>query len=114
MIPRSGDDAARTAGWRKIEEIDGALAAGRLGEDGWYDAARAVLEDAYLATDDPYAQSGMRADATRWERGRRPIAEGINRNGTFLDVGCANGLLMESIVGWVAADGHHVEPYGLD
>lgn len=56
----------------------------------------------------------MRADATRWERGRRPIAEGINRNGTFLDVGCANGLLMESIVGWAAAAGHHVEPYGLD
>ena len=45
---------------------------------------------------------------------RRPVTVPINRNGTFLDVGCANGLLMESVVQWAAEDGHAIEPYGLD
>ncbi len=34
--------------------------------------------------------------------------------GTFLDVGCANGLLMESIVTWCAERGLRVEPSGID
>lgn len=83
-------------------------------EDAWYAAVGKRLETAYLASDDPFAQSGMRADAARWERGRRPIVTAIDRDGTFLDVGCANGLLMESVVAWAARDGHRVEPSGLD
>jgi SAM-dependent methyltransferase len=42
------------------------------------------------------------------------IADAINRAGTFLDVGCANGYLMESIVRWSAERGYRLEPYGLD
>jgi hypothetical protein len=38
----------------------------------------------------------------------------VDRDGTFLDVGCANGLLMESVAAWAAGDGFRVEPYGLD
>lgn len=56
----------------------------------------------------------MRADAGRWERGRRPIAAALHRSGSLLDVGCANGVLMESIARWAAEAGHDVEPYGLD
>ncbi len=108
------DDAARVEGRRTIESLDRSLAAGELSEADWYDGARAVLEGAYLATDDPYRQSGMRADAARWERGRRPIVTSVDRDGTFLDVGCANGLLMESVAAWAAEAGHRLEPYGLD
>jgi SAM-dependent methyltransferase len=83
-------------------------------EDAWYAAVGERLATAYLATDDPFAQSGMRADAARWERGRRPIVAAIDRDGTFLDVGCANGLLMESVATWAEEAGYRVEPYGLD
>ena len=38
----------------------------------------------------------------------------ISGGGTFLDVGCANGLLMESVAAWCAERGLAVEPYGVD
>jgi 2-polyprenyl-3-methyl-5-hydroxy-6-metoxy-1,4-benzoquinol methylase len=47
-------------------------------------------------------------------RARRPIVSAIDRDGTLLDVGCANGLLMESLAAWAWEEGYRVEPYGLD
>jgi hypothetical protein len=38
----------------------------------------------------------------------------VNRDGTFLDVGCANGHLMECSVTWLAEPGVSIEPYGLE
>lgn len=70
-----------------------------------------VYEAHYLASGTPYGQSGKGGGEADWEEGRRPIARAIDRDGTFLDIGCANGLLMESIVRWSE---HEVEPYGLD
>jgi len=63
----------------------------------------------YLATDDPRLQSGFRGSAERWRAARSLITTAIERPGTFLDVGCANGLLMESVAQWAG-----VEPYGVD
>lgn len=83
-------------------------------EQSWFDAQREAHEAAYLAAADPRGQSGFWRDAVAWERCRRPIAAAIHRPGAFLDVGCASGLLMESVVRWVAEVGHAVEPYGLD
>lgn len=83
-------------------------------DEEYYARIQRLLEDVYLAADNPVAQSGLRGDLARWERLRRPIAEGIDRDGTFLDIGCANGLLLESLVPWAAARGFAVEPYGLD
>ena len=37
--------------------------------------------------------------------------EAIDRDGSFLDVGCANGYLLESIVRWSE---RRIEPFGLD
>jgi len=70
-----------------------------------------VYEEHYLAADDPRAQSGFGGDEARWEAARRSIAEAIDRPGSFLDVGCANGYLLESLVRWSR---HLLEPYGLD
>ena len=71
-------------------------------------------ESKYLASSDPRVQSGFGRDAIDWERFRRPIADAIDRDGSFLDVGCANGLLMESVAVWGRDDGHTIEPYGLE
>ena len=68
-------------------------------------------ERQYLAAADARGQSGFRGDAARWERARRPMLEAVHRPGTFLDVGCANGLLMESVHAWSNGE---LEPYGLD
>ena len=80
----------------------------RLGDKAW---PAEIYELHYLADGDPYRGSGHSGDARTWEVGRRPIVAAIHRLGTFLDVGCANGLLLESIVRWSE---HAVEPYGLD
>jgi hypothetical protein len=68
-----------------------------------------AIEAAYLAADDPRGGSGFHGDAERWERLRRPIVTAVDRDGAFLDVGCANGHLLESVVAWAAADGHRIE-----
>ena len=83
-------------------------------EAAWFAAVREGLESAYLASDDPYEQSGTSSDATSWERRRRPITAAIDRDGTFLDVGCANGLLMETVTTWASEEGNAIEPYGVD
>ena len=88
---------------------------GSPGDDGaFYDEVRSLLEESYLGADDPRGGSGFRGDAGRWERARRPMVSAIDRDGTFLDVGCANGLLMEGVVAWAGEDGRRIEPYGLD
>ena len=83
-------------------------------DDAHYARTRDLLEVPYLEAEDPRGGSGFRGDAERWERARRPISTAVDRDGTFLDVGCANGLLMESLVGWVRDRGYEIEPYGLD
>ena len=79
--------------------------------DAWFAGMAAIFDAAYLEGDTPRAQSGFGGDAARWEAGRRPIAEAIDCDGSFLDIGCANGHLVESIVHWSP---HRIEPYGLD
>lgn len=83
-------------------------------DEAFYRRTRDLLEEAYLGADDPRGGSGFRGDEARWELARRPIASAVNRDGVFLDVGCANGLLMESLVAWGDEGGYKIEPYGLD
>jgi 2-polyprenyl-3-methyl-5-hydroxy-6-metoxy-1,4-benzoquinol methylase len=75
---------------------------------------QAFHEAAYLAGTNPRQQSGVGRGERDWERFRRPIVAPIETDGSFLDIGCANGLLMERVVAWAREDGHVVEPYGLD
>src|SRR5207247_9908708 len=83
-------------------------------EERWFEAERIAYEAKYLAAADPRGQSGFGRDECDWIRFRRPIAAAINKDGTFLDIGCANGLLMESLVRWAGEAGHVLEPYGID
>jgi hypothetical protein len=83
-------------------------------DEAWNARTRRLLERAYLTAEDPRAGSGFRGDEARWERARRPIVRAIDRDGSFLDVGCANGLLMESLAAWTGEEGYEIEPYGLD
>ena len=83
-------------------------------ESKWFGDMRKFVEGAYLSSSDVRAQSGFSGDEGRWERARRVIPEVVDRDGSFLDVGCANGLLMESVVGWTGARNLTIEPFGID
>jgi SAM-dependent methyltransferase len=101
-------------GWRDLAAIDEALERGEIDEQGWHQAVAAIVVPAYLAGETLWEQSGKSGDLASWERGRRPIMAAIDRDGTFLDVGCANGFLMECVREWGAEDRLDVEPYGLE
>lgn len=98
-------------GWREWAELDERLARGELDEEGWHREAQAILVPAYLAAQAPWEQSGKSGSAEDWEYARSHVAHAIDRDGTFLDVGCASGYLMECLPRWTT---FAVEPYGLD
>jgi SAM-dependent methyltransferase len=100
--------------WQQVAAINQALLEGRIDEDGWHEAMASVIKPAYLAAENPYAQAGHGGNAATWEAARGFIAEALHRSGTFLDVGCASGILMESVHRWGVTKNLSIEPYGLD
>lgn len=81
--------------------------------DEFFTANRAELAEFYLADPvNPYQQSGRSSDAARWVETRQCIATAVDRDGSFLDVGCANGLLLETLAGWLPDI--TIRPYGVD
>ncbi len=72
------------------------------------------LEAAYLRSEDPIVQSGFSGGRERWVAERSPVVEAIDRDGDFLDVGCANGLFAADIVDWASERGHTLTPHGVD
>jgi len=83
-------------------------------EEEFFRSEQSVHERKYLAGTNPRQQSGFGRDEHDWMRFRRPIADAVDKDGSFLDIGCANGLLMESVATWAREDGHVVEPFGLE
>ena len=73
-----------------------------------------ALEAAYLKEDDPIRQSGFRGGADRWRAERGPILDAIETDEDLLDIGCANGYLLERLVKWGRKRGLRLTPHGLD
>ena len=107
-------ERAKNRGWRRDAAIEAAYEAGEIDDEGWHRAMAAEIVPAYLAAEDERGGSGHSGNAADWEWSRGVVAEALDRDGSFLDVGCANGLLMESVARWGAARGLAIEPYGLD
>ena len=97
--------------WREVQAIDDRLTRGEIDEDRWYDEMEALVAQAYLEAETPWQQSGKSGTAEDWEWSRSLVADAIDRAGTFLDVGCANGYLMECLPRWASV---RVESYGVD
>jgi SAM-dependent methyltransferase len=102
-------EAAKEGAWREVAEIDSAYARGELDDEGWHATCASLVVPAYLAAETAQGGSGSSRDARGWEYARSLLADAVDPGQTFLDVGCANGLLMESIAEWA-----EVEPYGLE
>ncbi len=105
---------AKDRAYQFVEDQQKALDEGRITEAQWFDNHNQLFTAAYLAAGNPRAQSGHGGDEARWRYGRGMIIEAIHKSGTFLDVGCANGHLIESLHQWLAGSGLEVEFYGLD
>jgi SAM-dependent methyltransferase len=73
-----------------------------------------ALAATYLGESDPIRQSGFSGGPERWRMERAPILQAIQTSGDFLDVGCANGFLLESLIRWGAETGLSLTPYGVD
>ena len=91
----------------------------QVGSDAPREEYFRLLRDAvvefYLADPtNPYQQSGRSSGAQRWEETRRVFVRAIHRSGDFLDVGCANGLLLDTLIAWAAEEGFLLRPHGLD
>lgn len=82
--------------------------------DGTFAAQTRALELAYLRCEDPMMQSGFSGGRERWVSERSPLTDAIHRDGDFLDVGCANGLLAEDVTTWAGECGFAVVPHGVD
>ncbi|HLW02622.1 MAG TPA: class I SAM-dependent methyltransferase [Ktedonobacterales bacterium] len=84
----------------------------------WFATNKTLLETAYLAAQDPWQQSGSGIGRQRtvdqWIAQRRCIADCVERSGSFLDVGCANGYLLECLLHWTQERDLEMVPYGLD
>ena len=103
-------EAAKESAWREIRRIDAAYERGEIGDAEWHEAMASLVVPAYLVAENPRAGSGHSGTSEDWEWSRGIVAEGIPATAqTYLDVGCANGLLMESVHRWSG-----VEPYGLE
>jgi SAM-dependent methyltransferase len=72
------------------------------------------LEGYYLKQTDPILQSGFHGGPVRWRAERGPILEAIESDGDLLDIGCANGHLLECLVAWGREKGLELTPFGLD
>jgi Methyltransferase domain len=80
----------------------------------WFAEVKQILETAYTVTLTPWQQSGMRGTFEDWTRLRLPNVATVNHPGTYLDIGCANGYLLECLLAWTRLKQLEIELYGLD
>lgn len=80
----------------------------------WFKENAYNYEADYIIYEEPWRQSGFAGPEERWEKCRKPIADLVTKSGTFLDIGCANGYLLECIMKWKFEIGINIIPYGLD
>lgn len=104
-------DVSQDVAWREIAEIDARLERGEIDEEGWHAAMADLIRPAYLAAPTPWQGSGKQGSADDWEYARSHVADAIDRNGSFMDVGCASGYLLECLPRWTP---HALDRYGLD
>lgn len=107
-------EIAKERAYDILAPINDAYARGRITKSDWHAQVLAVIEPAYLAATTEEMGSGHSGTPEEWEQSRGLIMEAVERSGTFLDIGCANGLLMASVARWSKDRGLAIEPYGVE
>jgi 2-polyprenyl-3-methyl-5-hydroxy-6-metoxy-1,4-benzoquinol methylase len=104
----TGDELAAQV----VEAADRARRA--LDDEAFFRDNLRLLESSYLREGTPRGGSGFGGTAADWRAQRGHLCQAVDRDGSFLDVGCANGYLAESMVVWCAERGVRLESYGVD
>jgi hypothetical protein len=73
-----------------------------------------ALEGSYVREIDPVRQSGFGGGHQRWRTERELVLDAVADDGDLLDVGCANGYLLECLVRWGHERQLRLTPYGVD
>ena len=89
-------------------------AVGAIDESTWQRRVSDALATAYLGEDDPRWQSGFDGDLELWREARAFILDAVPSDGSFLDVGCANGYLLECIAAWASDRALELSLHGLE
>jgi trans-aconitate methyltransferase len=83
--------------------------------DEYFRVLHEAVVEFYLADPlNPYQQSGRSSGPERWEETRKILMHAVHRSGDFMDVGCANGLLLETMMAWAREAGVVLRPHGVD
>ena len=106
--------AAKADAQFSIDAASDALSRGTIDEAEWQRRVTTALARAYLGESDPRWQSGFDGDPMLWREAREVILQAVRGDGTFLDVGCANGHLIECLAEWGQERGRRLELYGLE
>ncbi len=80
----------------------------------WFTSLIDELETAYVRNDEPWKQSGYLGSEDQWTAARRLVADCMDKSGSFLDIGCANGYLLECTLNWTTERNLSIIPYGID
>ena len=105
---------AKNRAYKFTEEQQQALDEGKITEAEWFDIHERWTARHYLGAENPRVQSGHSGDEAVYRFTRGMLLEAIDRDGTFLDVGCANGYLIEKLSQWLQGTGTEVDVFGLD
>jgi hypothetical protein len=97
-----------------IDAASEALARGTLTQDEWHRVVTDALAEAYLAENDPRWQSGFDGDPELWREARAFMLDAVPHSGSFLDVGAANGHLIECLALWARDRGIQLNVFGLE
>jgi hypothetical protein len=106
--------AAKARAQSAIEAASKALARGALAQSEWHRAVTDALAEAYLAENDPRWQSGFDGDPEMWREARAFLLDVVPHSGSFLDVGAANGHLIECLALWARDRGIDLDLFGLE
>lgn len=108
LLVDKGDDALA----RLVEAAEDARLS--LTDEEYAQDNQRLIEAVYLAEATPQGGSGFHGSAEAWRETHQTICDAVERDGTFLDVGCANGHLMESIEAWCREQGVRITAFGVD
>ena len=82
--------------------------------EAYCSAQTETVYQTYMKSNEPWQQSGFSGPEDRWAACRKPIADCVAKSGSFLDIGCANGYLLQCLLNWTGEHGLRIAPYGID